>query len=158
MRIPVKTWGCDNCAYSWQFSGEAANTSPYELNDWQLRQQFPERSFDGLKAGDCPSCHARGVKGTLGLIIDPALMSTIEVATDEALEATMVEELDEFGQPVMIQTSERYELRVNQQTGEIYSEAVPVMEPKMRELTTKELNDLKAKRNHNLDELDKVAV
>lgn len=154
----VKTWGCSSCDYTWQFSGEAANVSPYDLTHWQLEQQFPEPQFVGLQPGKCPSCHARGVVGVLGLSIDPTKMSTVTISGDDEIEQGMVEELDEHGQPVMIQTGERYELRVNQQTGEVYSELVPVYEQKMRERTQDEIDALKARRNDDFRELVKIAV
>jgi hypothetical protein len=42
----------------------------------------------------------------------------------------------------MIQSGSRFEFRANQQTGELCPGEVPVMEPKQRNLTTRDLNAL----------------
>jgi len=158
MEAAVKTWICGNCPYRWQFSGEAVDSTPYDLTTAQILEQFPEPQFVGLQAGKCPNCHLKGLSSPLGLSIDPDEMSSITVIADGVLESQQALDVDEHGQPIMIQTGERYELRVNQQTGAVYSELVPIFEQKMRELTTQELADLKEQRDRSLGELERVAV
>jgi hypothetical protein len=80
------------------------------------------------------------------------------VATDDDLAQVTEVETDANGQTVMEQIDERYELRVDQATGMIYTEAVPVYAPKLRELTTQELADLKEQRDRNLDTIEQIAV
>jgi hypothetical protein len=68
---------------------------------------------------------------------------------------------DKLGSPpeqVTVQIGCCHERRANKQTSELYSEEVRVTEPKMRSLTTKELNALKLQRNQSLNQLEQVAV
>ena len=141
----IRTWKCENCIYS-------QDTDPTSIF-----QQHPSM-FPNVPLGKCPACYSKGLESNFGVPLDQSEMSIVNVATDETLASTTVQETDEYDQPVMIQTGERYELRVNQQTGEIYSEAVPVYEPKMRELTSQELAQLMQQRDDSLRTLEDIAV
>ena len=152
--LVLKSWACPNCPYYQQFD-------PTDLH--LVVQNFPE--CPDLPLGKCPACwmgkNPQKVKQTseMGLMLSSEgsrLQSN--VASDDVLEAKEVPDTDQDGQPIMVQTGERYELRVNQSTGEIYSEPVPVYEPKMRSLTPQELAELKTQRDQNLDALEAVAV
>ena len=154
----VKTWICQTCPYRWQFSGDAIASTPYDLTDAQLKEQFPEPQFAGLTTGKCPNCFLQGVTSPLGLSVDISEMTEIIPATDDELGNQEVEELDANNQPIMVQTGSRWELSVDQATGKVGSVEVPVYEPKMRSLTTQELAELKQQRDQNLDALEKVAV
>lgn len=156
MELLVKTWKCSTCPFRWQFSGDALSNSPYDLTDVQLKQQFPEGRFAGLPAGKCPNCYSQGQLNPLGLSVDEAEMSVITVASDEVLEATLVPEVDADGQTVMVQTGTHKEIGIVGDSVGIVE--VPVYEPKLRSLTTKELAELKLQRDQNLDALESIAV
>lgn len=148
--VKIKTWYCPSCGY----------TAPSHVDSYGAK--FLAK-YPGVVAGGCPSCATHPIErnhSPLELLegVDLDAMVRIESSGDAALEAMMVEDLDSNGEPIMIQTGERYELRVNPQTGEIYSEPVPVYEPKMRSLTPQELTELKTERDQNLDALESVAV
>ncbi len=156
--VLVKTWLCTNpnCFYSWQFEGEAASTTPFDLTLDQLRHQFPEPQFFGLLPGKCPSCWLKGESSDLYLENDEANMAVIHVAADADLEAKQIEDTDGSGNLIMEQTGVRQELGVVD--GAVAVVDVPIYEAKMRELNSDELRELKAQRDQILDKLDAIAV
>jgi hypothetical protein len=147
------TWGCEHCGYFQDFDP----TVPGE----QARR-FPE--FPGIPDGACPACYSGRNEqkvqraSTLYQVTDLTSATDVSVASDAELESRQVPELDANGQQVLEQVGERYELRVNQSTGEIYSEPVPVYEPKLRSLTDQELAELKLQAAKSRDALEAVAV
>lgn len=152
----IKTWVCPNCRYSQYYSPE----------DPRMDTDFAEARYAGRPSTACPACYAgenpQRIRGVYHLEVlaggDLSLLGQRRVASDAVLEATLVPELDENGKPVMIQTGERYELRVNPDTGDIYSEAVPVYEPKMIPAPKQQVDELKLQRDQELDALASVAV
>jgi hypothetical protein len=150
----VTTWECPNCPFLWQFSEEALGSSPYDLSPAQLLEQFPE--YPRLQAGKCPNCHRQGVDSPLGLCIDEGRMTRVRVSDDSDLESVTKEETDQDGNPVLEQVGERETLGIVDGKPAVVTE--PIYEPKQRELTTKELKDLKAQRNQSLDQLETLAV
>lgn len=156
--IRLKTYICEqygiSCLHKWQFSGDALNLTPYDLSADDLKRQFPD--LPGLPKGKCPACFHRGVLSTLGLEIDLENMSTAAVATDEDIDNHQVPEFDEQELPVLVQAGEKEVLTIDNGKPTVITE--PVYEPKLRELTTQELAELKQQRDRDLDKLEKIAV
>lgn len=162
--LKINTWGCA-CQYTQDFDpADAEKWNRHITSDVQLQEIGRRKAITEPPQGKCPACwlgindervvYNRDLFG----VTDLGALSTTTSASDAELEGRMVEERDTQGNVVMVEAGSRYELRVNPDTGEIYSEPVPVYEPKMRPLTTQELADLKHQRDLNLDALEKVAV
>lgn len=151
--VAIKTYACPLCGY-------CQNADPYGVG--VMARMFPE--FPGIPDGACPACYSgknpQRVQqvSTLETLTDTSGLSQTTVAGNDELESRTVEELDENGKAILEQVGEHYELRVNRQTGEISSELVPDFAPKMRELTTQEIADLKAQRDDSLRSLDDLAA
>lgn len=158
LSVKVKTWACTNseCPYTWQFSGDALSTSPFDLTMDQLKQQFPEKQFFGLLPGKCPSCWMNGTSHDLYLSDDPSTMSVIHVAGDDDLAAQEIPDTDESGTPIMEQIDVRKVPGVVD--GQLTIVEEPVMAQKYRNPTKKELQAFKAKRDEALRKVDDVGI
>lgn len=155
--VKINTWACPNCDYM-QYNNPA--------NEVEMNQIFFEDRYAGRPTQACPACYAgENAQHTKGIHylesisgVDLSRLGQKQTASDATLEGIQVPDLDENGDTIQIQTGSRWELQVDQSTGAISSVEVPVYEPKMRNLTTQELADLKEQRDRSLDELEKVAV
>lgn len=158
LSVNVKTWACTNpnCRYTWQFEGEAASTTPFDLTMDQLKQQFPEKQFFGLLPGKCPSCWMNGTSHDLYLSDDTSLMSTIHVASNDDLAAQELPDTDDSGVPIMEQIDVRKVPGVVD--GQLTIVEEPVMAQKYRNPTEEELQALKVKRDEALRKVDDVGV
>lgn len=162
--LKITTWGCV-CEYSQDFDpGDALKWEQYITNDTQLQRVAIAKGRILSPQGKCPACwlglnderviYDRDLYG----ITDFSNLATTTSASDADLESRQLEMRDADGRVIQEQTGERYELRVNQQTGQIYSEAVPVYEPKMVPISQQQLAALKEQRDRSLDALESVAV
>jgi predicted nucleic acid-binding Zn-ribbon protein len=155
--LKITTWGCGNCGYSQNFS-----PSDDQLWETHINRDVNLVSKRGpVPLGHCPACYTGmnrqktvDAQAVLDGIVDLSGLSTTTSASDADLEARQTEVRDEDGNAELEQVGERY--RFNERTGQV--DTVPVMRPRLRDLTDAELTDLKTRRDQNLDDLSAIAV
>jgi hypothetical protein len=155
--LKITTWGCGSCGYTQNFD-------PGDSNLWEthINRDVNLVSKRGpVPLGHCPACYTGmnrqktvDAQAVLDGIVDLSGLSTTTSASDADLEARQTEVRDEDGNAELEQVGERY--RFNERTGQV--DTVPVMRPRLRDLTDAELTDLKTRRDQNLDDLSAIAV
>jgi hypothetical protein len=156
--LKITTWGCGSCGYTQNFD-------PGDSNLWEthINRDVNLVSKRGpVPLGHCPACYTGmnrqktvDAQALLDGIVDLSDLSTTTSASAADLEARQTEVRDNDGN-LVLEDSGKVKYRVNGHTGQV--ESVPVMQPKLRDLTDKELSNLVVKRDQALDTLAPMMV
>lgn len=152
----ITTYVCPKCRF--QFIGDAEDEEVWDASYASIP------IAKGLPRLHCLACYTGKNHGLgRGLVrfekytgTDLSLAGTQTIASDDELESITRDELDANGKTVLIQTGERKVPGIVD--GELAVVTELLFEPKQRDLTNKELEDLTTKRNESLDKHEAIAV